>query len=135
MNEITPETVAAAVCEGVGGWMDVLEAALTVTAESNILSLDVTRWDGPGDSEVVRHFRAVVFRAVVALDDGPLVIASPQFLAAARALYRLHVATSTVTTDQYAGMVGVADEALAALTPEQMAVLAGDDEQAGEAAG
>ncbi|MEU7831312.1 hypothetical protein [Nonomuraea sp. NPDC049129] len=60
MSEITPEKVAAAVCEGVGGWMDCLEAALTVTAERNVLSLDVTRWDGPGDSEVVRHFRAVV---------------------------------------------------------------------------
>ncbi len=60
MSDITPEKVAAAVCEGVGGWCHSLEAALSLTAEGNVLSADVVRWDGPDDAETVRHFRAVV---------------------------------------------------------------------------
>ena len=128
MSEITPEKVAAAVCEGVGGWMDCLEAALTVTAERNVLSLDVTRWDGPGDSEVVRRFRALVVEG----EKSPYV-ASLEFLAAARALFRWNAAASTLAAEQFAALVYEVDDALAALTPEQMAVLAGDDEQAAQA--
>lgn len=62
MSELTPEKVAAAVCEGVGGWMESMQAALSVTAEGNVLSLDVARWDEEGN-ETVRHFRAVVVEA------------------------------------------------------------------------
>jgi hypothetical protein len=60
VNDITPEMVAAAVCEGEFGWIESLQAALSVAATGSVLSLEIARWDGPNDSEVTRHFRAVV---------------------------------------------------------------------------
>lgn len=123
MSGITPEKVAAAVCEGDFGWIESLQAALSVTATGDVLSLDMARWDGPNDSEVVRHFRAVVVEG-----EGPVVVASPEFLAAARALYRAHVIGASLPAEQYARAIYERQEALNALTPEQVAVLAGDDE-------
>lgn len=76
MNEITPEKVAAAACEGVGGWLESLQGALSVTAEDGVLSLSVARWvDDEQGTEVVRHFHAVVIPsdskpAYVNGDDG-----------------------------------------------------------------
>jgi hypothetical protein len=76
VNEITPEKVAAAVCEGEGGWLESLQAALSLTAEDNVLSVAVTRWDGPDDSEVVRPFRAVVVEGT----ETPIVLERPNGL-------------------------------------------------------
>jgi hypothetical protein len=61
------------------------------------------------------------------------VVASQEFLAAARALYRWHTAASALDAEQFASLVYDVDDALAALTPEQVAVLAGDDAEAAQA--
>ncbi|WP_433520078.1 hypothetical protein ACQP2T_63800 (plasmid) [Nonomuraea sp. CA-143628] len=61
MSEITPEKVAAAVCDTITGWRHSLQAALSLTAEGNTLSLSVTRWeDDEEGTEIVRHYRAPV---------------------------------------------------------------------------
>lgn len=64
MSEITPEKVAASAAWGVQGWRESLRAALSMTAEGNVLSLTTSRWEhDPEDiegREHVRHFRAVV---------------------------------------------------------------------------
>lgn len=73
MSEITPELVAAAVCEGGFGWIESLQAALSVTSTGNVLSLDVARWDGENDAEVVRPFRAVVVEG----ETAPIVLSRP----------------------------------------------------------
>ena len=72
MNDITPEKVAAAVCEGIG-WRESLESALSVTAEGSVLSLDVVRWNGENDSEIVRHFWAPVVEG----EQAPIVLEHP----------------------------------------------------------
>lgn len=72
MSEITPEKVAEAVSEAViSGWRHRLQAALSVTAEGNVLSLETTRW-GADDTETVRHFRAVVVEG----ETDPIVLSS-----------------------------------------------------------
>ncbi|MFD1546929.1 hypothetical protein [Nonomuraea guangzhouensis] len=58
-------------------------------------------------------------------------VASPEFLAAARALYRAHATAGSLSTEQAVSMIYEVNGALAALTPEQIAVLAGDDAQDG----
>ncbi|MER6942537.1 hypothetical protein ABT294_00815 [Nonomuraea sp. NPDC000554] len=73
MSEITPEKVAAAVCERRDGWRESLESALSLTAEGHVLSLTLTRWDGEGDAETVRHFRAVVVEGT----EAPIVLEPP----------------------------------------------------------
>ena len=75
MSDITPEKVAAVVCKGIdAGWRFDLEASLRVTAENNVLSLAVTRWDGQDDSENVRHFRAPVVEG----ETAPIVLERPK---------------------------------------------------------
>ena len=59
MSDITPEKVAAAVCDTIGGWRHSLQAALSLAAQDSVLNLEVTRWAEDG-TETVRHFRAVV---------------------------------------------------------------------------
>jgi hypothetical protein len=76
MSDITPEKVAAAACEDVGGWVESLQAALSVTAQGNVLSLDVVRWDGPDGAETVRHHRAVVLPG----ETVPVVLPRPSFV-------------------------------------------------------
>ena len=74
MIDITPEMVAAAVLEGETGWLESLQGALSVTAEGNVLSLDVARWlDDAEGTEVVRHFRAVVVEG----ETAPIVLPRP----------------------------------------------------------
>jgi hypothetical protein len=126
MSEITPEMVAAAVSEGDFGWIESLQAALSVTATGRVLNLEVARWDGPNDSEVTRHFRAVVVEG-----EGTVIIASPEFLAAARSLYRAHVIGASLPPEEYARVIYERQKALDALTPEQLAVLAGDNQDGG----
>ena len=129
MSEITPETVASAVSDTVDGWRYSLQAALSLAAEGNVLNLAVTRWeDDEEGTETVRHFWAPVVES-----EKPPYVASPEFLAAARALFRWNAAASTLAADQFAALVYDVDDALAALTPEQVAVLAGDDENGGGA--
>lgn len=61
MSEITPEKVAAVLSKGHAGWRWGLDASLSVTAQSNVLHLETTRWlDDEEGTEVVEHFRAVV---------------------------------------------------------------------------
>lgn len=75
MTDITPEKVATTVSRSVeSGWRHRLQAALSVTAEDNVLSLSVTRWaDDEEGTEIVRHFRAVV----VPGEQVPLVLDRP----------------------------------------------------------
>jgi hypothetical protein len=72
MSEITPEKVASAVCEGMGGWRESLQGALSLSADGNVLSAKIARWDEK-DTETVRHFRAVVVEG----DETPLVLEWP----------------------------------------------------------
>jgi hypothetical protein len=125
MTEITPEKVAAAACDTVNRWRHSLQGALSLTAVGNVLNLEVTRW-AEDDTETVRHFRAPVVEG-----EDPVVVASPELLAAARALYRAHVKEGSESADQAAHTRYEVAAALYALTPEQVAVLAGDDEQGG----
>lgn len=74
MSEITPERIAAAACEGVSGWRHSLEASLSLTAQGDVLSLAVVRWDGPDDAEVVRHYKAVVVEG----ETAPIVLERPE---------------------------------------------------------
>jgi len=111
--DITPERIAEhltgiEVREGgqCAGWVD-------VAAEGAALRIGFTRRGTPGE--------VTPFRAVVVKGDGPVVVASPELLAAARALYRWHAAASSLSA---------VDTALAALTPDQVAVLAGDEDAA-----
>jgi hypothetical protein len=73
MSDITPEKVAAALCEYASGWRHSLVATLSVTAIGDVLSVDVLRFDGPGDSEVARPFRAVVVEG----ETVPIVLPRP----------------------------------------------------------
>ena len=82
---------------------------------------------------IVEAVNALPFLIAAAEGEGPVVVASQEFLAAARALYRWHTAASALDAEQFAALVYDVDDALAALTPEQVAVLAGDDEQAAQA--
>jgi hypothetical protein len=120
MSEITPEKVAHTLFlpDAFSGPMD---ARLSIRPEGCVLNITVE----PNNGEV-RHFRAPVVEG----EKSPYV-ASLEFLAAARALFRWNAAASTLAAEQFAALVYEVDDALAALTPEQMAVLAGDDEQAG----
>ncbi|WP_326646605.1 hypothetical protein OG884_18410 [Streptosporangium sp. NBC_01755] len=71
MSDITPEKLADVICMGMDtGWRYDLQAALSLTAQGDVLSLRVTRWDGPDDAETVRHFRAVVVEG----DETPIVL-------------------------------------------------------------
>ena len=82
MTDITPEKVAAALCEDASGWRHSLVATLSVTASRDVLSVDVVRFDGPKDSETVRHFRAVVTPG----ETAPIVLERPD-LADGRTVY------------------------------------------------
>ncbi|MER7361852.1 hypothetical protein [Nonomuraea wenchangensis] len=72
MSDITPEKVAAAACDGAGGWLESLQGALSVTAEGSVLSLSVAMWDKEGN-EGIQHFRAVVVEG----DTDPIVLPRP----------------------------------------------------------
>ncbi|MEU6721651.1 hypothetical protein ABZ897_60320 [Nonomuraea sp. NPDC046802] len=49
---------------------------MSLTAEGNILSLAVVRWDGPDGAETVRHYRA----PVVDGEQTPIVLERPEEL-------------------------------------------------------
>jgi hypothetical protein len=111
MTGISPERVAqhvrgSAVREGGRVIGDVDVACDGVT-----LRITFTRQDAPSQ---VEQFRVVV--------------ASPTLLAAARALYRVHVVGPALPAEEFARLVYELGEALEALTPEQVAVLAGDEQ-------
>lgn len=100
-----------------------------VTGCGNVIKIAITPSDDEGfETDETFHFRAVVVKG----GEAPYV-ASPEFLAAARALYRWNAAASTLAAEQFAALVYEVDDALAALTPEQVAVLAGDDVEAAQA--
>jgi len=67
------------------------------------------------------------FRAVIVEGGSPVAAASPEFLRAARALYRAHVTAGSLTADQAAHVRYEVAAALYALTPDQVAILAGHD--------
>jgi Fe-S oxidoreductase len=120
MTGISPERVAqhvrgSAVREGGRVIGDVDVACDGVT-----LRITFTRQDAPSQVEQ--------FRAVVVEGEGPVVVASPTLLAAARALYRVHVVGPALPAEEFARLVYELGEALEALTPEQVAVLAGDEQ-------
>lgn len=124
MSDITPEVIANALEDADSAHIE--GAVLGVIAVGSTLRIRAIPLDG--DEENAKRFRAVVVEG-----DGPVVVASAEFLAAARALYRAHVAASTLPPESAACTVYELQEALEALTPEQVAVLAGDDPEASQA--
>ncbi|MGI5274688.1 hypothetical protein ACQEUU_37025 [Nonomuraea sp. CA-218870] len=121
MTDISPERIAAhlygsEVRDEVRriGWVD-------VASEGNVLRIEFTPKGKPGHTQ---HFRAVVVPA----DAGPVVVASPTLLAAARALYRVHVISAALPAEESVQLIHELGDALEALTPEQVAVLAGDEQ-------
>lgn len=132
MSDITPEVVAEFLTAGDNEYVEDTGAKAGVYSEGPVVHITVTpkRADRTVDHENARHFRAVVVEG-----EGPVVIASPAFLAAARALYRVHVleASSAVSAGQYGSALDGLQTALDALTSEQVAVLAGDDPEAAQA--
>ncbi|SET51555.1 hypothetical protein [Nonomuraea wenchangensis] len=110
----TPDLIAEMVADAIGiyGW--------AVSRDGNVVSIGVSPTDDDPD------FRAIVVPA----DADPFVTLSPALLDAMRALYRSHVAGGSLPADQAATLTHEAQEALLALSPDQMAVLA--DEQDGD---
>ncbi|MGA4989949.1 hypothetical protein [Nonomuraea bangladeshensis] len=110
----TPDLIAEMLADSAAiyGW--------AVSWDGNVVSIGVSPADDAPD------FRAVVVPA----DAGPVVTLSPALVDAMRALYRSHVAAGSLPADQAATLAHKAQEALLVLSPDQMAVLA--DEQDGD---
>ena len=124
MSDITPERIAEHLHGSEVFENRALAGFVDVACEGAVLRIGFTPKGKPSQIE---HFRAVVVPG-----EGPVVVASQEFLAAARALYRAHVIGAALPDEEYARAIYDRQEALNALTPEQLAVLAGDDENGGD---
>jgi len=131
MSDITPEKVAGLMAEWEAVYDESSNCWLGIeSVEGNVARLlfepaKITPFGEKPDA--AKHFQAVVVPG-----EGPVVVASQEFLAAARALYRAHVIGAALPDEEYARAIYDRQEALNALTPEQLAVLAGDDENGGD---
>lgn len=122
----TPENVAEMLTMGDNDYHDGNYWHPSIGADGNVVHIGVTAYSEDGDKLPEQQFRAVVVEG-----EGPVVVASQEFLAAARALYRSHVAAGSLSTEQAMYALYEVQAALDALTPDQVAVLAGDDENGG----
>lgn len=138
MSTETPETPVAATPPTVDLVAELLTEAdnelhdgydwkLHLGADGNVVGIGVEPFADDGTRLPEVHFRAVVVEG-----EGPVVIASPEFLAAARAMYRAHVIGASLPPEEYARAIYERQEALDALTPEQIAVLAGEENGGGD---
>ncbi|MEU6725571.1 hypothetical protein ABZ917_17840 [Nonomuraea wenchangensis] len=108
----TPDLIAEMLADSAAiyGW--------AVSWDGNVVSIGVS---ADGDDP---DFRAVVVPA----DAGPVVTLSPELRDAARLLYRVHATAGSLPAGQVLALACDLQDALDALTPEQRAVLAGDEQ-------